>query len=141
MTTIDLIDNAIHTLEKVAHDLTALHNLRATDLDAEAFEAKLKGGAPRDSLEWMTDTATRLAEVDATIAILRKGVSYRPIETAPVDECVILATTGGCVGEAVYGENAEDPTWRWIHADQPLHPNLKPLGWMPLPPEIETPAT
>ena len=60
---------------------------------------------------------------------------WQPIEAAPVDEWVILATWGGHVGEAIYGEDEENPQWRW--APDPatvfLHPKLTPLKWMRLP--------
>ena len=64
---------------------------------------------------------------------------YRPISTAPTDEWVILATSGDWVGQAIYGEDEENPTWRWVEG--PLHPDHKPLGWMPLPPPIQSEVT
>lgn len=67
-------------------------------------------------------------------------MKYLPIKDAPIDECVILATSGGWVGEAIYGEDAEQPAWRWIHSQEPLHPNLTPLGWTPLPAAIDSPV-
>ena len=65
---------------------------------------------------------------------------WRPISTAPVDEHVLLATTGGWVGGAIFGEDEEEPTWRWVDNTKPLHPKFTPLGWMPLPPAITEPA-
>lgn len=65
---------------------------------------------------------------------------FQPIATAPIDEPVLLATTGDWVGEAVYGEDEENPSWRWIAENEPIHPNFKPLGWMPFPPAITEPA-
>ena len=67
-------------------------------------------------------------------------MDFRPLKNAPVDEHVLLATTGEWVGEAVYGEDEENPFWRWIAEKGPIHPNLKPLGWMPLPPPISEPV-
>ena len=60
---------------------------------------------------------------------------YRPLSETPIDEWVILATTGEWVGQAIYGEDEENPTWRWATGGV-ISPNLKPLGWLPLPPSI-----
>lgn len=67
---------------------------------------------------------------------------WRLIETAPKDEHVLLATTGNWVGEAILQLCGEDDwQWLWVRS-QPVHPNLKPLAWMPLPaaPRPDTPA-
>ena len=69
-----------------------------------------------------------------------QSIAWRPISTAPVDKCVLLATTGEWVGEAVYGENEDAPAWRWADGKTPIHADLKPLGWMPLPPPINEPV-
>jgi hypothetical protein len=66
--------------------------------------------------------------------------NFRPLSTAPIDEWVLLATAGGWVGQAIYGEDEEAPRWRWADSTAPIHADLPPLGWMPLPPAIETPA-
>lgn len=60
---------------------------------------------------------------------------WRDIETAPIDEWVLLATTAEHVGQAIYGENEEAPQWRWAFQGykERIHPNHTPLGWMPLP--------
>jgi hypothetical protein len=67
---------------------------------------------------------------------------WQPIGTQPTDEWVILATTGGWVGEAIYGEDEENPQWRWKGAAsrEYIHQNFTPLGWQPLPasPEIQS---
>lgn len=67
----------------------------------------------------------------ATQIPFEKG--WRDLKDAPIDEWVILATTGDWVGQAIFGENEENPTWRWAFAKEPMHPNLEPLYWMPLP--------
>ena len=64
---------------------------------------------------------------------------WQPISTAPIDEWVILATTGDWVGQAAYGEDKENPKWRWAESDD-VHPDHTPLGWMPLPPPLSEPA-
>ena len=59
---------------------------------------------------------------------------WHPIKEAPIDEWVILATWGGHVGEAIYGEDEEKPQWRWAHGlNNFVHEKLTPLKWMPLP--------
>ena len=57
---------------------------------------------------------------------------WQPIGTQPVDEWVLLATTGGWVMQAVYGEEEENPRWRWGGGPY-VHPDTVPLAWMPLP--------
>lgn len=57
---------------------------------------------------------------------------WHSIGTQPIDEFVILATTGGWVGEAVFGE-CDNNQWRWKESQEPIHENHKPLGWMELP--------
>ena len=69
-----------------------------------------------------------------------KFPAWLPLSSAPTDEHVLLATTKGWVGGAIYGEDEEEPTWRWVDNKSPLHPSIKPLGWMPLPPAITDPA-
>ena len=65
--------------------------------------------------------------------------AWRPLSTAPTDEWVILATSGGWVGEAIYGEDEDAPSWRWSQGQAPIT-SFTPLGWMPLPPAINEPA-
>jgi hypothetical protein len=64
-------------------------------------------------------------------------MAWLPIETAPVDAWVLLATSGEWVGQAIWGEDEENPFWRWHGGNDPIHANLKPLGWRPLPPPID----
>lgn len=69
-------------------------------------------------------------------ALQAAGVTgWRDISTAPKDENVILATTDGWSGEAIYMLDADGETWRWRWAGSfnPLHENHRPLAWQPLP--------
>ncbi len=71
---------------------------------------------------------------------LKLTTRWRPIATAPLDEWVLLATTGEWVGEAIFGEDAESPSWRWAGEKAPIHANYTPLGWQPLDAPIFEPA-
>lgn len=58
---------------------------------------------------------------------------WQTMETAPRDENVLLATSGGWVGEARF-ELMHDQTWDWIWASGSIvHEQHKKLGWRPLP--------
>lgn len=63
--------------------------------------------------------------------------TWQPMESAPEDEAVILATTGGWVGQASksFQHPGEDECrWAWAGAEEPLNENLVPVAWQPLPP-------
>lgn len=63
---------------------------------------------------------------------------WQTMETAPRDENVLLATSGGWVGEARF-ELMHDQTWDWIWASGSIvHEQHKKLGWRPLPAPPET---
>lgn len=69
--------------------------------------------------------------------------NWQPIETAPEDEAVILATTGGWVGQASksFQHPGEDEChWCWAGREEPIHENHVPLAWQPLPspPEVKS---
>jgi hypothetical protein len=64
--------------------------------------------------------------------------AWRPIESAPEDENVLVATEGGHVDCAFWTDDGDGPKWWWLvsaneYAKHPLHPNLIPTHWMPLP--------
>lgn len=70
--------------------------------------------------------------------------AWRPIETVPDDEAVLLATEGGWVGQASKSfqyPREDELHWCWAGANEPLHPTLKPLAWMPLPKFSKQPIT
>lgn len=54
---------------------------------------------------------------------------WRDIGSAPEDERILVATSGGWVGEA----SLADGEWRWSGSGHVLHSNTVPLKWMPLP--------
>lgn len=81
-----------------------------------------------------------IAQAAAVIqrAIAADGLQWQPIETAPEDENVLVATTGGWVDTAFWTDDGDGPKWWWLisaneYAKHPLHPNLIPTHWMPLP--------
>lgn len=58
---------------------------------------------------------------------------WQPIETAPEDEWVILATSGEHVGEALFILFEDERYWKWASGFT-VSPEHVPLAWMPLPP-------
>lgn len=64
---------------------------------------------------------------------------WQPISTAPEHEHVLLATTGGHVGEAVMLLDEDTGRQKWTWADCPVHEGHKPLGWQHMPPAIDKP--
>jgi hypothetical protein len=67
----------------------------------------------------------------------RALANWQPIETAPEDEHILIATTGGHVGTAYWTDEGDGKVWGWGHPEkdggQYVHQNLTPLVWMPLP--------
>lgn len=67
------------------------------------------------------------------------ATAWQPIETAPEDENILVATTGGWVDTAFWtDEDGEGRKWWWllsasVYARHPIHPDLIPTHWMPLP--------
>lgn len=59
----------------------------------------------------------------------------RDLSAAPAGESVILATSGGHVGEAIAPDQSDpDDGWFWAASGfTPLHPNHTPIAWQPLP--------
>ena len=66
---------------------------------------------------------------------------WQPIETAPEDELVLLATSGDWVDTAtcLVDESTGERRWFW-QVDRPIHPNLKPFGWQRLPAGLSAPV-
>lgn len=74
--------------------------------------------------------AAALRARDETIRAMGE---WRPIATAPLDEPMILATTGGWVCEAwLKPDEDAGPTWEWATGG-PVSPFV-PLAWRPMPP-------
>lgn len=74
--------------------------------------------------------------VGARLAPLEVGSTggWRPIESAPKDENILVATTGDWVGEARLDYHPHNDNWVWIWAGgDPIHESHKLLAWMPLP--------
>lgn len=61
------------------------------------------------------------------------------LDSAPEDEWVLLATTGGWVGEALMLRSWEtgEQRWQWSTGNR-LNSKLTPLKWMPMPEHPES---
>ena len=81
--------------------------------------------------EARAECETRYAAQVALANLLAKE-KWQPIETAPVDEWVLLSDSGGYVSQAIYGEDEENPRWRFP-SNIYLHENFQPLAWRPMP--------
>ena len=72
-------------------------------------------------------------------------LTWQPIESAPEDEHILIATKGEwvSVGFYIYDEDEAKRVWYWSDCIpksdcywsgcDPIHPNLTLLAWMPLP--------
>lgn len=64
-------------------------------------------------------------------------MTWQPIETAPEDEHILIATTGGYIGTAYWTNEGDGVEWAWGHPErdygQCVNPKLKAVAWMPLP--------
>lgn len=153
-----LVDKAAFKREEIKQALeAALHDAYAEGradereaiaqlCDEEAKEMKRQGDGCKDGRhEWMAQGVEALADTLRGISsatgrpadpILAAG--WLPIESAPEDENVLVATQGGFVDTAFWTDEGDGPKWWWLvsaneHAKHPLHPNLTPTHWMPLP--------
>jgi hypothetical protein len=83
----------------------------------------------------LANTAADMIERQAAQIARLKAGGWRPIATAPVDETVLLATTGEWVGTAELHIDEDTGAYVWFWGtNHPVHPRHKPLGWQPLPP-------
>lgn len=78
--------------------------------------------------------------MSAPAAPAPEPVAWRPIHSAPEDTHVILATSGGFVGEALMLRDEDTGQKKWTWALGPVHANHVPLGWMPMPSSIDQPV-
>jgi hypothetical protein len=62
-------------------------------------------------------------------------MTWQDISTPPEDEWLLVATSGGWVGEAM----VLDGEWKWA-SGHVFHSDIVPLKWMPLPEHPDTPA-
>lgn len=106
--------------------------------------AEIKARHKSDAVNWQggftwygPHFGTSHEDIAALLSHLESD-GWQTMETAPRDENVLLATSGGWVGEARF-ELMHDQTWDWIWASGAIvHENHKPLGWRPLPAPPET---
>ena len=70
MTDTEKLALAVEALKKARYALVTCHNLRATDLTIETFEAHVGNAIPRDTLEWMTDNSPEIYSIDHVLDAL-----------------------------------------------------------------------
>ena len=90
--------------------------------------------------DWGRLSSPILAALEASrVAPARVTDYWHSVDTAPEDEWVILATSGEHVGQALMlvDEDTGQQAWSWYGGD-PVHPNLKPLGWRHMPSPLFT---
>jgi hypothetical protein len=67
-----------------------------------------------------------------------ESAAWQPIDTAPEDKNILVATHGGWVDTAFWtDEDGEGRKWWWLisakeYAKHPIHSSLMPTHWMPL---------
>jgi hypothetical protein len=88
-----------------------------------------------DDRDFMTPSMRRRHD-DKTrdiVEFVLAATGWQPLSTVPEDEWLLVATTGGWVGEAM----VLDGVWKWASGNV-FHSDIVPLEWMPLPehPEI-----
>lgn len=112
--------------------MTRLTPEQIAEIKARA-DVRLDDVKDSDWDHWMqaiSDRRTLLSHIESDV--------WQTMETAPRDENVLLATSGGWVGEARF-ELMHDQTWDWIWASGSIvHEQHKKLGWRPLPAPPET---
>jgi hypothetical protein len=146
------LDDIRERLEGLQHEAYA--DGRADEREAiaqlcteEAANMRKQGEGCRDArYDWMAQGAEALADTlrginsatgEPADPVLAAG--WLPIESAPEDDHILVATQGGHVDTAFWtDEDGEGRKWWWLisaneYAKHPLHQNLTPLYWMPLP--------
>lgn len=77
-----------------------------------------------------------VAAPGSAIAAREQEAGWMPIETAPQDENILIATTPDWVMEARQdlNDDGDEQVWQWVTADGKfLHKSLVPFAWMPKP--------
>lgn len=104
------------------------------------FEQALErfNGAYADPYADAEDRADAKRNLTAARNLLLAGIpEWLPIETAPIDESILIAATPDWVSEGLVLTDSDDNgievrTYHWADGCT-LHENLKPIAWMPLP--------
>lgn len=91
----------------------------------------------KDALDMIVAQTSALLARHAAPA---KEEGWRSIDTAPEDEHIILATSGGHVGEAIMLIDEDTGKQKWAWALGPVHANHEPYGWQPMPSAIDFPV-
>lgn len=94
---------------------------------------------PLDDATQVGEWNRRATALEATASPVVTDAYWHSIDTAPEDQHVILATTGGFVGEAIMLLDETTGKQKWAWALGPVHPNHVPLGWQHMPSPIHHP--
>ena len=89
-----------------------------------------------EAIEFAEQDGMALTPAGAAMVSRWKSASsagWRPTDSAPEHEHVILATSGGHVGEAIMLVDEDTGAQKWAWAIGPVHADHKPLGWKPMP--------
>lgn len=122
--------------------LTAVQIKGALIADAMDYGRAAADELPKSQQMWLDAIKEKMALLEKhAYAEGRKdqAPAWQPIETAPEDTNVLVATTGGWVDTAFWtDEDGEGRKWWWLvsankFAEYPIHSNLVPTHWMPLP--------
>lgn len=124
--------DAEHLVKRIT---LALDELSLLVKDASGKTATEK---PHGRLAWTLTFKTfgdpRFVDVSVMPRVVAPADPWLDLASAPQDEWVLLATTGGWVGEALMLRNEEtgEQRWQWVSGNK-LNSKLIPLKWMPMP--------
>lgn len=108
--------------------------------DAEVASELASEGERADLWGEIDVNVEDLRAVLASPAPVPNYFGWRSIDTAPEDEHIILATSGGFVGEALMLIDEDTGRQKWTWALGPVHEKHVLYGWMPLPEPLHAPV-
>ncbi|MEZ2410594.1 hypothetical protein AB6806_27735 [Bosea sp. RCC_152_1] len=123
------IDGWNSAAEKLKAVLDAVEENEQSDQVAQA-EATRQRDEALAALKASEERGERLSQELASARL--RPETWQDVTSAPEDEWMLVATTGGWVGEAMH--IAGD--WKWA-SGHVFHSDIVPLKWMPLPEHFE----